>query len=126
MEAKKAKKPLLVKIYAVWVWPLQANGQANCLRILQMLGLADQLWHQGGWGYEYGKEFNKKNQVSKYPTTLFFNAEGKEVYRLTGFRNLKGFMALMDSFLKGTLRPEEARPLSPHSRWRTERVFIMQ
>jgi len=109
-EAKKDKKPLLVKVYAVWCGPCKRMDK-QVFADPKMLALAsDFVAIKVDGDTEYGKSFNQDNQVSKYPTTLFFNAEGKEVYRLIGFRNIKGFMDLMDPFLKGTLRPEGSPP----------------
>jgi thiol-disulfide isomerase/thioredoxin len=109
-EAKKDKKPLLVKVYAVWCGPCKRMDKQVFADPKMMALASDFVAIKVDGDTEYGKSFNQNNKVSKYPTTLFFNAEGKEVYRLIGFRNIAGFMNLMDPFLKGTLRPEGSPP----------------
>lgn len=112
-EAKKSQKPLLVKVYTTWCGPCKRMDR-EIFATEAMHELAPKIVALKVDGdSEYGKTFNQKFRVSKYPTTLFFNHKGEESYRLIGARSLAGFMKLMGPFLDGTLRPDGSpAPLS--------------
>ena len=52
---------------------------------------------------EYGGKFKTRFDVSKYPTTLFFNAQGEMVHKLIGAGSLDGFMKLLLAHLENRL-----------------------
>ena len=109
-EAKVKKQPIMVKAFTTWCGPCKRMDK-TVFNTAEMTALAPQfIAIKVDGDSDYGQAFNGKNGVSRYPTTLFFDASGKEVHRITGVRELPAFLKLMDSFLKGTLRPEGSLP----------------
>ena len=104
--AKRAKaegKPILVKVYATWCGPCKRMDR-SIFGAEPVLEKASELVAMKVDGdTEYGGKFKTRFDVSKYPTTLFFNAQGEMVHKLIGAGSLDGFMKLLLAHLENRL-----------------------
>lgn len=97
--AKKGKKPLLISFYGIWCPPCNEleetvfetptfNEKGKKFHLLKVDADAT-----GSWSLK------SKYKVGGYPTVVFANPEGGELFRVVGYRTPKEFLQIMDLVL---------------------------
>lgn len=97
--AKKEKKPLLVDFYGIWCPPCNEldgtvfEAEAFLSKAKDFVLLKVDADKRESW------KVKSKYKIGGYPTILFANPAGKEIYRLVGYRPLPEFLKVMDVVL---------------------------
>ncbi len=97
--AKKEKKPLIIDFFGIWCPPCNELDEtvfetssfiekAKSFRLLKVDADADSSW-----------KLKDKYKVGGYPTVIFTDSNGSELYRIVGYRNLKEFLQIMELVL---------------------------
>jgi len=94
--AKKTKKPLLIDFYGIWCPPCNELDEtvyetpmffqkSKSFVLLKVDADAKSSW-----------EIKDKYRIGGYPTIIFANSNGAELYRIVGYRSPKEFFRVMD------------------------------
>ncbi len=98
-EAKKEKKPIIIDFYGIWCPPcneldaivFESRGfleKSKAFKLLKVDAEKESSW-----------KLKDRYQVGGYPTIVFTDSNGKESYRITGFRAEKEFLRVMNLVL---------------------------
>lgn len=99
-EAKREKKPIVIDFYGIWCPPCNEldetvfespifKEKAQAFKLLKVDADKPESW-----------KIKHRYNVGGYPTVIFTNENGDEVYRIVGYRPLKEFLRIMDLVLK--------------------------
>jgi tetratricopeptide (TPR) repeat protein len=99
LAAKIEKKPMILDFFGIWCPPCNELDEtvfettrfiekAKSFQLLKIDADSDSSW-----------KLKDKYKVGGYPTIIFTDSEGAEIYRLVGYRNLKEFLQVMDLVL---------------------------
>ena len=97
--AKKEKKPVIIDFFGIWCPPCNELDEtvfetsafiekAKNFKLLKVDADQDSSW-----------KIKDKYKVGGYPTVIFTDPKGSELYRVVGYRNLKEFLQIMDLVL---------------------------
>lgn len=97
--AKKAGKPLLIDFYGIWCPPCNEleetvfetpdfHAKAKAFALLKVDADAPASW-----------KIKDRYRVGGYPTVVFANADGNEIFRVVGYRSPREFLRTMDLVL---------------------------
>lgn len=97
--AKKEKKPIIIDFFGIWCPPCNELDEtvfetssfiekANGFKLLKVDADKDSSW-----------KLKDKYKVGGYPTVIFTDSNGSEIYRIVGYRNLKEFLQVMELVL---------------------------
>lgn len=106
-QAKKEKKPILIDFFGIWCPPcneldetvFESTGflqKAKQFVLLKVDADAKTSW-----------AIKDRYKVGGYPTVVFASPEGKELYRIVGYRTPKEFLRVMDMVLAAKGRDVE-------------------
>ncbi len=98
-EAKKEKKPIIIDFFGIWCPPCNELDEtvfetaafiekSKAFKLLRVDADKDSSW-----------SLKDKYKVGGYPTILFTDFKGSEIYRIVGYRDLKQFLQIMDLVL---------------------------
>jgi thioredoxin-related protein len=99
MSARKENKPILIDFFGIWCPPCNELDEtvfeagpfiekAKSFKLLKVDVDKDSSW-----------KLKDKYRVGGYPTIIFTDPKGAEIYRIVGYRNLKQFLQVMDLVL---------------------------
>lgn len=97
--AQKEKKPIIIDFFGIWCPPcneldetvFETSGFIEKAKYFRLLKIdADQAT---SW------KLKDKYQIGGYPTVVFTDPKGAEIYRIVGYRSLKEFLLVMDLVL---------------------------
>ncbi len=97
--AQKEKKPIIIDFFGIWCPPCNELDEtvfetsafiekAKNFKLLKVDADQDSSW-----------KIKDKYKVGGYPTVIFTDPKGSELYRVVGYRNLKEFLQIMDLVL---------------------------
>lgn len=97
--AKKEKKPLIIDFFGIWCPPCNELDEtvfettaflekSKSFKLLKVDADKDSSW-----------SLKDKYKIGGYPTILFTDPQGAEIYRVVGYRSLKEFLQVMDLVL---------------------------
>jgi len=95
-EAAKSKKPMLIDFYGIWCPPCNEldetvfETEGFMTKAKQFVLLKVDADAKGSW------KIKDRYKVGGYPTLIFTNSKGDEIYRVVGYRNLKEMLRIMD------------------------------
>lgn len=99
-EAKKENKPILIDFFGIWCPPCNELDEfvfesrpflekSKAFKLLKVDADKESSW-----------KIKDQYQVGGYPTVLFTDSLGKEIYRITGYRTPTEFVRVMELVLK--------------------------
>ncbi|MEI8133599.1 MAG: thioredoxin family protein [bacterium] len=95
-QAKKEKKIIMVDYYTDWCgWCKRLDRDTYSSNELGKFADDNIVSLKLDAERGEGKELSAKSQISGYPTIIFYNADGKEIHRVVGYKNAPGFMQEM-------------------------------
>ena len=97
--AKKEKKPVIIDFFGIWCPPCNELDEtvfettrfiekAKSFKLLKVDADRPDSW-----------KLKDKYKVGGYPTVIFVDSVGSELYRIVGYRNLQQFLQVMDLVL---------------------------
>ena len=99
-EALKGKKPVLIDFYGIWCPPCNEldetvfETEAFLAKAKSFVLLKVDADAKASW------KIKDRYKVGGYPTLIFTNEKGAEIYRVVGYRNAKEMVRIMDMVLK--------------------------
>lgn len=110
--AKKEKKPIIIDFFGIWCPPCNELDEtvfetssfieaSKSFKLLKVDADKDSSW-----------SLKDKYKVGGYPTIIFTDPSGAEIYRVVGYRNLKQFLQIMDLVLSSKNKNLEQACLS--------------
>jgi thiol-disulfide isomerase/thioredoxin len=119
-DAKKEKKPILIDFFGIWCPPCNELDEtvfettrflekAKSFKLLKVDADSKSSW-----------KIKDKYKVGGYPTILFTDSNGSEIYRITGYRVLSEFLRVMDLVLgaKGKSLEASCKSSDEQDLWR--------
>ncbi len=95
-EAAKTKKPMLIDFYGIWCPPCNEldetvfETEGFLSKAKQFVLLKVDADAKASW------KIKDRYKVGGYPTLIFTNSQGEEIYRVVGYRTLKEMLRIMD------------------------------
>jgi thioredoxin-related protein len=100
---KSKQRKVLLTVSTTWCEPCHRLKE-KVFASDEMVALSDQFFAlEVNAETPKGRKLMEQFRVERYPTTIFLSAEGKEEGRVVGFRELPGFLLVMNQWLGGTL-----------------------
>lgn len=126
-DAKKSGKPILIDFFGIWCPPCNQlnetvfdtprfHEKSKSFELLQV-----DVDKEASW------KLKDKYKVGGYPTILFVNSKGEEMYRFVGYREPNEVLKIMDTVLqaKGKSAKSACTGKSEDDQWRCA-VFCME
>ena len=118
--AESEGRPLLISFFGIWCPPCNEleetvfEGREFLERAKEFVLLKVDADAKESW------PLKDKYQVGGYPTVVFANPKGEEIYRVVGYRSPKAFVKVMDLVLsaKNSSLAESCSSSDPESLWR--------
>jgi thiol-disulfide isomerase/thioredoxin len=108
-KAKDEKKPIFLDLYTTWCGPCkmlekQVYPDAKVGKFMNQNYINTKIDAEKGEGIKLAQQFN----IDSYPTLIFLNPNGEEIYRYSGFNESEDFIIEAKTALKKVNQPSLA------------------
>jgi thiol-disulfide isomerase/thioredoxin len=126
-EAKKSNKPIFLDIYATWCGPCkmldkEVYRDKKVGKVMNAKFINVKIDAEKGEGIELAQQFN----IDSYPTLIFLNSNGEEIYRYSGFRESNEFLTEANLALVKMSEPSLTSMENLYKNGKKDEAFLFQ